>query len=510
MKKEKFIFGFAFILVLTGLVFVFAAITAPTALTFVGNATANYDDDGNFTVNWTAGGSDEVNYTIYIYADDILYTSVINDSINGSSFSNTTDANYTFTIEAVNSSDDKANSTNISMVVDTTLPLISYNSNTETNNVGANRTWIFVNVTATDTNNDTATFYLYNSTGLVYSNSSNYNSSESITINWTGLSNDETYYFNVTVNDSATNENLTSTRTFYLDGTNPVATLSCSPSSVTRGGIVTCTCSGTDDGGSGIDGSATSAATTPSTSSTGTFTATGCSVTDYAGNSDTSTDTYTVTSSGGGGTPPTYEWSLQKSHSWSKIIPGTAGIMEGFDNEMGLKQIQIEVHTEAQNVGIVVSKYGSKPAEVSIEKSGKTYRYLHINAENLEGKLDKATIRMQLEKSWMIANGFEIGNIAMFKFNKNSNKWDELNTIYVEADDDYYYYEAEVDSFSYFAISEKIILSEEEQEEEREEGVLEERELKWWEMVLIVLAALIVLYIIYINKKKIVKLFKKR
>ena len=44
---------------------------------------------------------------------------------------------------------------------------------------------------------------------------------------------------------------------FTYDVTNPVATLSCSPSSIGVGGVVTCTCSGTDSG-SGINNSATS------------------------------------------------------------------------------------------------------------------------------------------------------------------------------------------------------------------------------------------------------------
>jgi len=508
MEKKSLIFGFAFILVLTGLVFVFAALDAPSDLIFEQNATVNYDDDGTVFLNWSEVTNAD-NYTIFIYADDVMFTSVKNSSTSSYLFTNTTNANYTFTVQAENStgSGQYTNSTNLSIVVDTISPDIVIE--TPTNNTGANRTWIFVNVTITEANNDTVTFYLYNSTGLVYSNSSNYNLSEAITINWTGLSNDEAYYFIVLANDSANNSDESNEITFYLDGTNPVATLSCSPSSVSRGSIVTCTCTGTDSG-SGINDSLTSAATTPSTSSAGTFTATGCSVTDYAGNSDTDTDTYTVTSSSSGGTAPTYEWAFQKTHAWSKITPGTAAIMKDFGEEIGLKQIQIQVNNEAQNVKMTISKYNSKPAEVSVEKSGKTYKYLQINAENLEGKLDKAIIRMQVEKSWMITNSFEVNNMAMFKFNEDNNGWEELVMTYVEADDDYYYYDAEVDSFSYFAISEKVLLSEEDTETPGEEGVSEEKGLKWWGMVLIILAALAVLYMIYINKKKIIKLFKKR
>jgi len=236
------------------------------------------------------------------------------------------------------------------MVVDTTNPGIVYNPTTETDNGGANRTWIFVNITVTETNNNTATFYLYNSTSLVHSNSSNYNLSAPITINWTGLPNDEVYYFNVTVNDSATNEETSSVRTFYLDGTVPTSvTLTKSSSTKTS---LTLTIA-TDDALSGIASSCTSDRSGASISGTGTSqtlteTGLGCGTSysyivtcsDKAGNSKASSSTsFSTNACSSGGTPPTYEWSLQKSHSWSKITSGAVAIMKDFDKEIGLKQI---------------------------------------------------------------------------------------------------------------------------------------------------------------------------
>ena len=388
----------------------------PTSLHFEENTTVNYDQEGNFTVNWTAPIGDVANYSIYIYVDGVLYNKTVNDSVTGYTFSNTTNnnTNYTFYVAGVNATDARegTDSTNISI--------------------------------------------------------------------------------------------------FIRDTIAPTATLSCSPSSVRRGNTVTCTCSGTDSG-SGINSSATSAATTPSTASVGTFTVTGCSVTDYAGNSDTATDTYRVTSSSSssGGTINPPEWAIQKRHSWTKITPGVVTIMKNFDKEIGIKQISIEVNNPAQNVRITVTKYDGKPANVSVEKSGKVYRYLHINAENLATELKKGIIRVQVEKSWMSNNGLETADVTVFKFNEN-NKWNELPTVYTEADNDYYYYDVEVTSFSYFAIGEKVTVEEGEEEEEKEGGVLEEKGLKWWAISLIVLAGLIVLYIIYSNKKKISKFFKKR
>lgn len=506
MEKKSLIFGIIFILLIIGLIFIFAAPIAPTGVHFSDNTTPTFDKEGSFFVNWTTGGGDEANYTIWISVDGgtAWFTTADNDSATGYVFSNTTNANYTFKIQAINDTFDGANSSIASIVVDDTAPAIAYGTGTTTRGENSSTTtFIFVNVTATDTYNDTLSFTLYNSTGIV--NQSNFTDSyATLTINWTGLS-EGTYYYNVTANDSATNSNTTTTYKFTYDVTDPVASLACGPSTIYVGDAVTCTCSGTDSG-SGINSSATSAATTLIAQQVGTFTVTSCSVTDYAGNSDSASDSYTVSSSGGG-TAPTYEWSLQKIHSWSMITPGTAAIMKDFDEEIGLKEIQIQVNTQVQNVKITVMKYNEKPAEVSVEKSGHIYRYLHINAENLEGKLEQAIIRMQIEKSWMTSNGFEVGNMAMFKFNSNTNSWEELVTTYKEADDDYYYYDVEVDSFSYFAISEKAVVGEE-GEEEGEISI--EKGLKWWKILLIVLAGLIIVYAIYLNRKKIFKFFKKR
>lgn len=503
MEKKKLVFGAIFVLVLIGLIFIVEAGPPPSGLIFEDNTTTNFDKEGIFTFNWTAVG-DAVNYSIYISLDGggSWPLAANNDSATGYSFSNQTDANYTFRVEATNATPISINSTyDISMVVDDTVPVLLYGTGTEDDVASSTVNFTFVNVTASDTNNDTLYFSLYNSTGLA--NKTSYSSYSTLTINWTSLS-EGTYYYNVTANDSATNSNTTSTYTFIYDVTNPVATLSCSPSSITLNGIVTCTCSGADSG-SGINSTLTSAATTPSTASTGTFTVTGCSVTDYAGNLDTATDTYTVTSGGGSGSsePP------KKTHSWTKITPGAATIMKNFDEEIGIKQISIEVNNPAQNVKITVTKYDGKPANVSVEKSGKVYRYLHVEAKNLNEKLKKGIIGVQVEKSWIEDEKIALDLVAVSKFNENNNEWEELNTIYVEADDDYYYYDAEVTSFSYFAISGKVVVGEEEEEEEREDGAPKEG-LEWWVISLIVLGGLIILYAIYANKKKISKFFKKR
>lgn len=106
---------------------------------------------------------------------------------------------------------------NWTFTVDSTFPLISFETDTLANNTNTTNTYIYVNVSITETNEDTITFNLYNSShGL--SNSTSYtNSVRNIT--WTLP--DGIYYYNVTINDSANNQNSTETRLIRLDDTKP-------------------------------------------------------------------------------------------------------------------------------------------------------------------------------------------------------------------------------------------------------------------------------------------------
>ena len=119
------------------------------------------------------------------------------------------------------------------------------------------------------------------------------------------------------------------------------------------------------------------------------FSGTGPSVT---GNLITATASTTSSSESGG--PSSSGAVEQKGHIFQKITPGVVAIKRDFNLDAGVKEIQIEVNSEAQNVKVTVSKYDSKPAAVSVEKTGKTYRYLEIKTENLADKLKKAKVKV--------------------------------------------------------------------------------------------------------------------
>ena len=104
------------------------------------------------------------------------------------------------------------NSTNVSFFKDSIIPLISFNAETESNAKFSNQSFIYANVSATETNEQNITFEVYWQNGTLV-NSSVYTDSRR-EINWTGLDYG-TYLYNVTIFD-VINSNSTETRTIYL------------------------------------------------------------------------------------------------------------------------------------------------------------------------------------------------------------------------------------------------------------------------------------------------------
>jgi PGF-pre-PGF domain-containing protein len=307
---------------------------------------------------------------------------------------------------------------------------------------------------------------------------------------------------NIYVNDTLTNL-LNNTLVVQIDTTSPTATATCSPTTINAGDTFPCTCSGTD-ATSGLNtntGTSTSGSVT-STSSTGAFTYT-CTTADWGGLTTSATDTYSVTqipNTGGSTTSPS-----ERVHSWTKITPGAATIMKDFNAETGIKEIQIEVNNEAQNVKITVTKYSGRPANVSVSKTGKVYQYLRIETQNLADKLKNATVEFKVAKSWAESNGLGKEEVAVSKFDEVGKKWNQLDTTYVSEDSAYYYYDVAMNSFSYFAISEKAVVSGGDEEtgandtssgNETRSGEIS----NWWWALTAVVVIVAISY--YIRKKK--------
>ena len=176
------------------------------------------------------------------------------------------------------------------LITDTTFPLIEWAEGTAVDYANVSRNWIYANISFSELNFENISFTLYNSSGTVNSTiftTATYN------INWTNLS-EGNYTYIVNITDIGNNQNSTSLRHITLDRTAPNVSFSCSPSSVSIGGVVTCSCAAVDNLGTVL-----SYVSNPPTVSAGSFTAT-CTASDAAGNSNSANSAYSVEGAGSG------------------------------------------------------------------------------------------------------------------------------------------------------------------------------------------------------------------
>jgi len=520
--KVNFLVGLFALVVVGYMVLVFALVTsnAPVAGgNFSGTMNFNcsigdaniHDRQMNASLLYNASGGDA---TVYLVTN--LTNTSSNTEVNGSvdvssltdsgSVSSVSGYNMTCIFETYNTSNIRAYTSVVNVTIDNTAPNVSTFYNTVSGSNFTDYALMNLNVSVSDATMGVGEVWF----NITYTNGTQ--------VNFSQASNPSSVYYNLSVNTSGFADNLynitvwandtqlgnlnnTEKIKIAIDRTAPGALPTCSPSSIDAGGTFPCSCGGSDSG-SGVlsaTGSSTSGSITD-TGSTGTFTYT-CSVLDKAGNSASSTKTYTVSSLGSGSSrKSTTAVVVKESTTITKITPGAAQIIKEFEPEVGVKEIKIEVNNEAQNVKVTVTKYDGRPAEVSVSKSGKVYQYLEIDATNLEGKLDKATVTAKVEKSWITNNGVETGDVVVSKFDEDTGIWNELTTTYKSSDSTYYYYDFEVDSFSFFAISANVVV--EDEEEEPPIIVTGGKGLTGWVTVLILLGLLVVAWVVYSKNRK--------
>jgi hypothetical protein len=193
--------------------------TMNPAIDFMASSTGSSATASAITVNISVVDANFKNLTVRIY------------NASGALKSQTwsTSSKYTFNFSALPSgiyywnatSYDKAgryNSTETrNATIDITGPTILFAKPTDNSSAYSNRTYIAVNVSATDIHLNNITIYLYNSTGL-YSTANN--ATSPVFMNWTGLP-DSTYRFNATAFDSAGNMKKTETRSITIDVVSP-------------------------------------------------------------------------------------------------------------------------------------------------------------------------------------------------------------------------------------------------------------------------------------------------
>ncbi len=169
------------------------------------------------------------------------------------------------------------------------------------------------------------------------------------------------------------------------------------------------------------------------------------------------TTTTTAPTRIGGGADVIWKKVPKKTQIWTQITPGSVTIMKITDPEIGFKQISITVKNPAQTVTITVTKLDGKPASVVHEITGKVYKYIDIDAKNInETHLDNVKIQFQVSNSWIKENNIDPDTVALNRYRVNA--WERLQTRKTGEDSEYTYYEAETPGFSTFAITGEEIL----------------------------------------------------
>ncbi len=261
------------------------------------------------------------------------------------------------------------------------------------------------------------------------------------------------------VNDTLGNINQTQVITFYVDDTVPTVSVTCSPSSVTAGQSVVCTCA-SEDTISGINSSSFGTGLTSetiTTSGSGTKASSICTATDNSGNSNTGTGSYSVSSSGGsgsGGSGSGFTTNVANAYqqkTWNSVYKDETAEFELKNTESGITSLAIPVKETVYGAWIRVTKKDNFPSSVE-EFKLPLYRRMEITTSNTleDSSFDKAELNFEVENSWFGDNKASKQNIALYRF--ANGKWQQLETQLVSENNNAVQYKALTPGFSYFVI----------------------------------------------------------
>jgi PGF-pre-PGF domain-containing protein len=355
---------------------------------------------------------------------------------------------YNYTVWAQNTSGGVWNQSTRQYVTVDNIPsvtLISPAANYNSSSV--NISFVF---NVTDSSSSTLNCSLYINGTLNSTNSSTMNAT-STTFQVIGLSEASGQNWTMNCTDDSANYHQPAARAFTVDTTTPTLTsFTCSPSSVYVGDTVTCSCSATD---AISDVETTSYTINPSTLIAGTFTTT-CTATDYAGNQDSSSASYTVIIRGSGPEPEITP-KPDASQSWDKIEPGAAVSMSIEKEGLDFTQIRVEVRNRANEVRLTIRKLAAQPASVVHNVTGRAYQYVEIGKENInDTNVQAASIRFRVNKTWISDNNIDKNKVYMNRY--ANNQWNRLTTTLVTEDANYVYYSAVTPGFSTFVVTGEI------------------------------------------------------
>jgi PGF-pre-PGF domain-containing protein len=168
----------------------------------------------------------------------------------------------------------------------------------------------------------------------------------------------------------------------------------------------------------------------------------------------------TTTTAAAGGAAGTANITTGKvTKIYSSILPFTPKLITAADLEASgthLTELYIEVKNRVVSVSISIEQLPQKPADVTVDVSGKVYRYVKITKENLDDEnIAQGKIKFKVEKSWINANNINVTTIALYRY--TNGQWNRLATNKISEDSNYVFFEAATPGFSYFAISGEML-----------------------------------------------------
>ena len=375
--------------------------TAPNVVAFnspADNANISSTQVLNVTVNDTTLVVDTVFFNVTNASGEVDWLSTSSDGDYWNATLNTSalnDGDYNITVYANDSLGHLNSSEYITVTVDNSGPSAELGANPVAAKNSSNATIIF-DLKCSD-NNGVDTLQLWgNWSGAWAVNDTNSSVSNNTFSNISVVLSEGVYKWGAYCNDSLGNEDWSVNRTVIVDVTNPTASASCSPASVSSGSSVTCSCTGTD-ATSGVNTS--TASSTVTTSATGTFSYT-CSVTDYAGNSASNSASYLVSASSSSGSSSTTNFWTKGTH-----IVSTGQFAEGFTKQLSVNQrLRVQVGSEDHHVGVVgltsttaTINISSDPQQIvltvgdseKVEVSGDDYYDILVSLNSInDGKAD--------------------------------------------------------------------------------------------------------------------------
>jgi len=139
-----------------------------------------------------------------------------------------------------------------------------------------------------------------------------------------------------------------------------------------------------------------------------------------------------------------------KTVAWTEVLANAQKTMNVGVDELFMTTIKFTLANRETDVSINV-KEASEPENTL----SNAYKYIQITASFNNDNVVNALINFKVDKAWMSQNGYEVNNIALYRY--HNNEWQKLTTSYVSQDSNNNNYQAETPGFSTFAIGPKKV-----------------------------------------------------